>query len=114
MKLAKVFSTVIAACTIAIAPPAQATESANCGVQVVVETHSDQILNGIRLAVHGEKIEPEDVQLHYFQRQENQGQTFIKVVSPRIDKNGRIDRWSDGFFDEWENILMVLLEPAKP
>lgn len=84
MKLAKVFSTVIAACTIAIAPPAQATESANCGVQVVVETHSDQILNGIRLAVHGEKIEPEDVQLHYFQRQENQGQTFIKVVSPRI------------------------------
>ncbi|WP_375478504.1 DUF3696 domain-containing protein [uncultured Nostoc sp.] len=87
--------------------------AANCGVQVVVETHSDQILNGIRLAVHGGKIEPEDVQLHYFQRQENQGQAFIKVVSPRIDKNGRIDRWPDGFFDEWENILMVLLEPAK-
>ena len=87
--------------------------AANCGVQVVVETHSDQILNGIRLAVHGGKIEPEDVQLHYFQRQENQGQAFIKVVSPRIDKDGRIDRWPDGFFDEWENILMVLLEPAK-
>ncbi|MBN3910441.1 MAG: DUF3696 domain-containing protein [Nostoc sp. NMS1] len=87
--------------------------AANCGVQVVVETHSDQILNGIRLAVLGDKIEPEDVQLHYFQRQENQGQAFIKVVSPRINKDGRIDRWPDGFFDEWENILMVLLEPAK-
>lgn len=87
--------------------------AANCGVQVVVETHSDQILNGIRLAVHGGKIESEDVQLHYFQRQENQGQAFIKVVSPRINKDGRIDRWPDGFFDEWENILMVLLEPAK-
>jgi predicted ATPase len=79
----------------------------------VVETHSDQILNGIRLAVHGGKIESEDVQLHYFQRQENQGQDFIKVVSPRIDKDGRIDRWTDGFFDEWENSLTVLLEPAK-
>jgi predicted ATPase len=87
--------------------------AAKCGVQVVVETHSDQILNGIRLAVHGGKIESEDVQLHYFQRQENQGQDFIKVVSPRIDKDGRIDRWTDGFFDEWENSLTVLLEPAK-
>jgi Protein of unknown function (DUF3696) len=43
-------------------------------------------------AVLGDKIEPEDVQLHYFQRQENQGQAFIKVVSPRINKDGRIDR----------------------
>ncbi len=75
---------------------------------MVVETHSDQILNGIRLAVHGRKIEPEDVQLHYFQRHQNQGQAFIKVVSPRIDKDGRIDRWPDGFFDEWENSLTVL------
>ncbi|MCC5661945.1 DUF3696 domain-containing protein [Nostoc sp. XA010] len=64
-------------------------------------------------SVHGGKIEPEDVQLHYFQRHQNQDQAFIKVVSPRIDKDGRIDRWPDGFFDEWENILMVLLEPAK-
>ncbi len=87
--------------------------AANCGVQIVVETHGDQILNGIRLAVHGGKIESEDVQLHYFQRQEQQGQAFIKVMSPRIDKDGRIDRWTDGFFDECENILMVLLEPAK-
>ncbi|MFN6561249.1 MAG: AAA family ATPase [Nostoc sp. ChiSLP01] len=87
--------------------------AANCGVQVVIETHSDHILNGIRLAVHSRKIEPEDVQLHYFQRQEQQGQPFIKVVSPHIDKNGRIDRWPDGFFDEWDNSLTVLLEPAK-
>ncbi|RCJ20235.1 ABC transporter permease [Nostoc sp. ATCC 43529] len=87
--------------------------AANCGVQVVVETHSDQILNGIRLAVHDGKLEPEDVQLHYFQRQEQQGQASIKVVSPRIDKDGRIDRWPDGFFDEWDNSLTVLLEPAK-
>ncbi|QIR41765.1 DUF3696 domain-containing protein (plasmid) [Tolypothrix sp. PCC 7910] len=87
--------------------------AAKCGVQVVVETHSDQILNGIRLAVHDGKLEPEDVQLHYFQHQENQGQAFIKVVSPRINRDGRIDRWPDGFFDEWENSLTVLLEPAK-
>lgn len=86
--------------------------AASCGIQVVIETHSDHVLNGIRLAVHGGKIKPEDVQLNYFQRREKQGQAFTKVISPHIDRNGRIDRWPDGFFDEWEKSLYVLLEPA--
>ncbi|MBW4666800.1 MAG: DUF3696 domain-containing protein [Cyanomargarita calcarea GSE-NOS-MK-12-04C] len=86
--------------------------AASSGVQVVIETHSDHILNGIRLAVHGGKIKPDDVQLHYFQRQEKQGQAITEVVSPHIDRNGRIDKWPDGFFDEWEKSLDVLLEPA--
>ncbi|MFK0732257.1 MAG: AAA family ATPase [Gloeotrichia echinulata DVL01] len=87
--------------------------AASCGIQVVIETHSDHVLNGIRLAVHGGKIKQNDVQLHYFQRQEKQGQAVIEVVSPRIDRNGRIDKWPDGFFDEWEKSLDVLLEPAE-
>jgi predicted ATPase len=86
--------------------------AASCGIQVVIETHSDHVLNGIRLAVHGGEIKPDDVQLHYFQRQEKQGQAVTEVVSPRIDRNGRIDKWPDGFFDEWEKSLDVLLEPA--
>ncbi len=86
--------------------------AASCGVQVVIETHSDHVLNGIRLAVHGGKLDPKDVQLHYFQRQEKEGQAFTEVVSPRIDRNGRIDRWPDGFFDEWDKSLDALLEPA--
>lgn len=86
--------------------------AASCGIQVVIETHSDHVLNGIRLAVHGGKIKPDDVQLHYFQRQEKQGQAVTEVVSPHIDRNGRIDKWPDGFFDEWEKSLDVLLEPA--
>jgi predicted ATPase len=85
--------------------------AASCGVQIVIETHSDHVLNGIRLAVHGGKLNPEDVQLHYFQRQEKQQETITKVVSPRIDKNGRIDQWPDGFFDEWEKNLITLLKP---
>ncbi|NEP55733.1 MAG: DUF3696 domain-containing protein [Symploca sp. SIO2G7] len=86
--------------------------AASCGVQVVIETHSDHVLNGIRLAVHGGKLEPKDVQLHYFQRQEKLGQAVTKVISPRIDRNGRIDQWPDGFFDEWDKSLETLLAPA--
>ncbi|CBN57923.1 MULTISPECIES: AAA family ATPase [Kamptonema] len=86
--------------------------AASGGVQVVIETHSDHVLNGIRLAVHGGKLAPKDVRLHYFQRQNKEGQAVTDVVSPKIDRNGRIDRWPDGFFDEWDNSLEILLEPA--
>lgn len=86
--------------------------AASGGVQVVIETHSDHVLNGIRIAVHGGKIDPKDVRLHYFQRQNKEGQAVTEVISPKIDRNGRIDRWPDGFFDEWDNSLEILLEPA--
>ncbi|GAB4303522.1 MAG: DUF3696 domain-containing protein [Oscillatoriaceae cyanobacterium] len=83
--------------------------AASCGMQVIIETHSDHVLNGIRLAVHGGKLAPQDVQLHFFSKQYQQA---TEVVSPRIDRNGRIDQWPDGFFDEWDKSLEVLLEPA--
>ncbi|MBL1175073.1 AAA family ATPase [Pantanalinema sp. GBBB05] len=86
---------------------------ASCGVQVIVETHSDHVLNGIRLAVHSGKIKPEDVRLHFFQRIEQNDQALTQVVSPQIDRNGRIDHWPDGFFDEWDKSLDALLEPAQ-
>lgn len=86
--------------------------AASCGVQVVIETHSDHVLNGIRLTVHGGKLDPEDVQLHFFQRRQKEGQAFTEVVSPRIDRNGRIEPWPDNFFDEWDKSLEALLAPA--
>lgn len=86
--------------------------AASCDIQVVIETHSDHVLNGIRVAVHDGKLDPNYVQLHYLQRRENRGLTFTEVVSPHIDRNGRIDKWPDGFFDEWDKSLDALLEPA--
>lgn len=83
--------------------------AASCGIQVLVETHSDHVLNGIRLAVHDGKLPPEDLQLHFFQRRQSDGQSL--VVSPQIDRNGRIDQWPEGFFDEWDKSLEALLMP---
>ncbi|TBR57997.1 hypothetical protein B4U84_18770 [Westiellopsis prolifica IICB1] len=83
--------------------------AASCGVQVVIETHSDHVLNGIRLAVHRRHLDHKEVQLHYFQRQEIEGQVFTEVLSPRINRHGRIDQWPDGFFDQMEKDLMELM-----
>jgi predicted ATPase len=76
-----------------------------------VETHSDHVLNGIRLAVHAGKLSPDEVDLHFFERKPQHEQTCAGVISPRIDRNGRIDRWPEGFFDEWDKSLEALLEP---
>jgi predicted ATPase len=84
--------------------------AANIGIQLIIETHSDHVLNGIRIAVHGGRLKPNDVALHFFQHQLTP-ETPI-VVSPKIDRNGRIDQWPDGFFDEWDRSLDVLLDPA--
>lgn len=87
--------------------------AASGGVQVVLETHSDHVLNGIRLAVHGGRIAPDAVQLHYFERRERAGFAHHFVSSPHIDRDGRIDDWPDGFFDEWDKSLEALLEPRE-
>lgn len=81
---------------------------ANDGVQIIVETHSDHLLNGIRVAAKQKSINAEDVLVHYFDRSKETGLT--SCVSPRLMSNGRFDFWPEGFFDEWDNALDQLLE----
>jgi predicted ATPase len=83
------------------------------GVQIILETHSDHVLNGIRLAVHNGKLDPESVYLHFFQQNEAQNEISSKVVSPKINRRGRINTWPSGFFDEWDINLEALLSPIE-
>jgi predicted ATPase len=87
--------------------------AAAAGVQVVIETHSDHVLNGIRLAVHQKMISHEWVTLHYFERAKAEGPVRASVSTPSIDENGRIAHWPEGFFDEWDRALEQLMLPAK-
>ncbi len=83
--------------------------AASCGIQIIVENDSDHLLNGIRVAVHQGDLNYQDVQLNFFRRMASQ----IEIVSPILDRNGRIDLWVENFFDQTQNDLWVLLEPAK-
>lgn len=78
------------------------------GAQIIVETHSDHILNGIRLSVKNGKISPDKVELMYFDKNEKNDYRH-EVVFPKIDSKGRLDQWPKGFFDEWDNALLELL-----
>ena len=83
--------------------------AASSGVQIVLESHSDHILNGIRVAAKQGCICPDDIALHFFERDEAEGQIVSHIKSPRIDEDGRLDMWPDGFFDEWDKSLEALL-----
>lgn len=80
---------------------------ANDGVQIIVETHSDHVLNGIRLAVKNEDISPNKVQLCNFTRDPVTGDSYIET--PVVLANGELTAWPEGFFDEWEKSLEDLL-----
>lgn len=67
------------------------------GAQVVVETHSEHVMDGIRIAIKQGQIAASDVKFHYFTKDE-QGKT--EVTSPEIDENAKLDRWPEGFFDQ--------------
>lgn len=75
------------------------------GIQVIVETHSDHILNGIRLAAKKQILPPQNIQIMFF-HSDHEGR---KVIFPKVDSHGHLSQWPDGFFDEWENMLMQLL-----
>lgn len=83
--------------------------AAQGGVQIIVETHSDHVLNGIRLSAKKNILNPEQVRLFYFERRiqrEKDEDVVIPVIQkPILQKDGRLNFWPDGFFDEWDKAI---------
>ena len=75
------------------------------GVQIIIETHSDHFLNAIRVAIKEKLISENMVSIHFFNREEKN----IDITEIKVDKNGKIDKWPKGFFDEWDVQLEKLL-----
>lgn len=84
--------------------------AAQAGVQIILETHSDHILNGVRISAHDGVISSKNIALYFLDRNDDGS---AKVLSPHIDRNGRFDIWPDGFFDEWDKSLDKLLDTSE-
>jgi predicted ATPase len=80
--------------------------AAASGAQLVVETHSDHVLNGVRLSVKNGLLEPDDVVLDYF----SHGETGVEIINPVVDSDGMVSQWPAGFFDEWDHAIDKLLD----
>ncbi|VXD11235.1 conserved hypothetical protein [Planktothrix serta PCC 8927] len=69
-------------------------ESANRGVRVVIETHSDLILKRIQSLVAEDKIKPDKIKLHWFTR-DQEGCTNITTAD--LDQAGTFGDWPEDF-----------------
>jgi len=85
--------------------------AAACGVQVIVETHSDHLMDGIRIAVKEGELNAEDAAFHYFTSHltpdKNRFPSTV-VETPKIDSNGKLTYWPKGFFDQTMHNCAIL------
>ena len=75
------------------------------GVQVFIETHSEHVINGIRLAAlkNEYKIQNDDIRIFFFDR------NFDKI-DLIIEKTGRIPNWPERFFDQYQHELAEIIK----
>ncbi|KJU83073.1 putative P-loop ATP-binding protein [Candidatus Magnetobacterium bavaricum] len=96
-------------------PMAQATMgrlfaiAASNGVQLIVETHSDHIINGVRVAVKEGVIEHNKVKILFFTGDVIEGKFVHYVLTPQIYPNGRLGDLPEGFLDEWGKQLLRII-----
>ena len=81
--------------------------AAKSGIQIIIETHSDHLINGIRVAVKKKTIKKDEVRLFFFDRED--GGNHTEVEYPIIDADGRMSNIPKGFLDEYGKQLDQLI-----
>ena len=72
---------------------------AHSGCQVIVETHSDHLFDGIRIyAKNNEGFADKTLTQWFWQDKEG----ISNVTSIKMDNYGRIKEWPEGMFDQFE------------
>jgi predicted ATPase len=80
---------------------------ADAGIQIILETHSDHIINGIRKGVKKGIVSNEEVLFNFFSKGDNLGEHKLHKIE--INKDAQLFYWPKGFFDQYENDLMDLI-----
>lgn len=80
--------------------------TAKAGVQVIVETHSDHLLNGIRVVARtDESFDPSIFNLYYISQPEEDS----KVEKISLTKDGKLSNWPEGFFDQQAQDMYTIM-----
>lgn len=89
-----------------------ATTSKENNQRYVVETHSENLLLGLRDAVVDEKINfsPEDVIIYFVDEDEEDGSAYLRKIT--IDEDGMLSDWPTGVFNESYDLLSEIKRKA--
>ena len=82
------------------------------GAQVFLETHSDHVLNGIRVAVAdgSATLLPDQVAIHFFRVEDDEGS---ELQSMELQRTGQLSAWPAGFFDQAQIDLAALASKQR-
>ncbi|MBO4918321.1 MAG: DUF3696 domain-containing protein [Bacteroidales bacterium] len=75
--------------------------------QLIIESHSDHVVNGMRIAVKEGHIKPKSCLIDYFYTDSESGKASKEVIT--CDKNGTLSSYPDDFMDEWTLQLLQLV-----
>ena len=78
-------------------------------VQIIIETHSDHVLNGIRVSVKENPSLKDRTLLFYFKKMVEPTEQYSKVTNIEIDRNGTLSDYPDNLLTEWSKQLSKLI-----
>jgi len=87
------------------------SKAAKTGVQFIIETHSDHIINGLLVALKFGLILPEETSIYYFDKEITRQTTQSYKIN--VSSNCRIKNAPEGFFDQFGKDLRILMQTKK-
>lgn len=84
---------------------------ASAGVNVIIETHSDHVINGIQIATALKTIDSKYVTINFFSESAESNQPNVESIS--IKDNGELTYWPKGFFDQSQKDFAELFNIRK-
>ena len=78
-------------------------------IQIIIETHSDHILNGIRVGIKTTPKLKDKTILFYFEKVINELEQYAKITNIQIDEFGELSEYPKNLLNEWSNQLLNLL-----
>ena len=80
-------------------------------VQIVIETHSEHIINGIRLATLDDDVDQNEITINFFEACEDKMEP--KVTNININEFSDLKDWPKGFFDQQERDIREIIESRR-
>lgn len=77
------------------------------GYQLIIESHSDHVVNGMRIASKEGEIKPSQCLVDYFYTDSDTGESVVEVIT--CDRKGTLSNYPDDFMDEWTIQLLQLV-----
>lgn len=78
------------------------------GAQVILETHSDHIINGIRVAIKEKRLDSHKLLINFFSEPSKDVSDPV-ITEIHADNEGKLSEWPQDFMSEWEDNLFKLI-----